>query len=194
MDEKKKVSPGSTSIYGKLLDFQKLNISIKKDMSNPHFRSKYADLSEVINKVRKPLSDCGIVLIQSPTEFGLTTTLHDVASGTEITSFLPFIGASDPQKLGSNLTYLRRYSLVTILGLEDDDDDGNTATAPTQAKSAPKPTPAPTMTIEEAFVELHKSQNLDQLKTRFMALPASLRKDNEVVALKDELKTKLTNA
>jgi hypothetical protein len=34
---------------------------------------------------------------------------------------------ANPQKIGSNLTYYRRYALVTMLGLEDEDDDGNVA-------------------------------------------------------------------
>lgn len=183
----------TSSIYAKLLAFQKLNISIKKDANNPHFRSKYADLSEVINKVRAPLSDCGIVLIQTPGEHGLSTTLHDTESGTEITAYLPYIGASDPQKLGSNLTYLRRYSLVTMLGLEDDDDDGNRATAKPAPAQVLAPAPKPTMSIEQAIEALTKATTIEELKKHFTSLPPNMQKDNEVVAMKDELKAALTN-
>ncbi len=187
----KKETQSSSNIYTKLLDFQKLGISIKKDANNPHFRSKYADLSEVISKIRPALSQVGITLIQMPGEKGLTTALVDAESGTEITGFLPYLGAVDPQKLGSNLTYLRRYSLVTMLGLEDDDDDGNQATA----KSAPvaKKAPAPSMTPEQAMALLNKATNIDSLKTAFKALPASLQKDVEVVAMKDQLKEQFIN-
>lgn len=177
------------SIHTKLLEFQKLGISITKDASNPHFKSKYADLSEVLSKVRPALSNIGITLIQVPNETGLQTILHDADTKTEVIGFLPYIGASDPQKLGSNLTYLRRYGLVTMLSLEDADDDGNTATAKPVAQT---PAPAPTMSIEQACAALRGCKNLDELKVRFKALPPSLQKDNEVVALKDELKTILT--
>lgn len=176
------------SIHKKLLEFQKLGISIKKDASNPHFKSKYADLSEVIGKVRPALTQAGILLIQNPGESGLTTILRDPDSDSEVTGFLPYIGATDAQKLGSNLTYLRRYSLVTMLGLEDEDDDGNTSITPkTQAKAPTKPT-APTMTLDQAFITLRKATNMEELKTAFKGLPAALQKDNEVVAVKDEMK------
>lgn len=182
--EKKEVA---TSIHAKLLEFQKLNISITKDVNNPHFKSKYADLSEVINKVRPALSSCGITLIQTPGAEGLTTTLHDNASGTEITGFLPYIGASDPQKLGSNLTYLRRYSLVTMLGLEDDDDDGNKATA------KPAPAPAkPTMTVAQATDSLRKATTVDDLQKRYKALPANLQKSEAVIDTAKEIKALIT--
>jgi hypothetical protein len=181
------------SIYKKLLAFQKLGVSIKKDANNPHFKSKYADLSEVINKVRPALSEVGITLIQASCETGLNTTLYDDKTDTAITGFLPFIGATDPQKLGSNLTYLRRYSLVTMLGLEDDDDDGNTAAVKPPAKTVPKRPVPPTMSIGEACAHLRASANLDQLKERYKALPKALREDNEVTAMKDELKRILTN-
>lgn len=170
-----------TTIYTKLLVFQKLGISIKKGETNPHFRNKYADINEILGKVTKPLNDLGIVVIQTPDEIGLITTLHDTESGTEITGRLNFVGATDPQKLGSNITYYRRYSLVAMLGLEDDDDDGERASAP-----------APKMTVEQAFVELRKAVNLDTLKQAFTSLPPAIQKDVEVIALKDELKAALT--
>ena len=173
------------SIHTKLLEFQKLGISIKKDATNPHFKNKYADLGEVISKARPALSQVGITLIQVPGKDGLTTTLHDHESDTAITGYLPYINASDPQKLGSNLTYLRRYSIVTMLGLEDEDDDANNATTPAAQKKAP----APSMTVEQACAKLRTALNMDDLRDIFKSLPATLRKDDEVVALKDELKT-----
>lgn len=115
------------NIHTKLLDFQKLGISIKKGSQNPHFRNRYADINEVLEKVKKPLNDMGIVLIQIPQQNGLETILHDTESATEVRGFLEFVQKSDAQKVGSNITYNRRYSLIAMLGLEDDDDDGNNA-------------------------------------------------------------------
>lgn len=114
-------------IYKKLLEFQKLGITIKKGERNPHFKNTYANLNEVLDKVTKPLNNLGIVIIQTPKEGGLETTLIDTEDDTSVTGFLPFIGITNPQQVGSNLTYYRRYSLVTMLGLEDEDDDGNKA-------------------------------------------------------------------
>jgi hypothetical protein len=118
-------------IYKKLLEFQKLNISIVKGSTNPHFKNNFANLNEVLSKVTKPLNDLGVVIIQTPgfhmENSGLRTTLYCVEDESEVTGFLPFTEATNPQKIGSNLTYYRRYSLVTMLGLEDADDDGNGA-------------------------------------------------------------------
>jgi len=114
-------------IYKKLLEFQKLGITIKKGDRNPHFKNTYANLNEVLSKVTKPLNDMGVVIVQHPTNLGLQTSLWDTEDDTSCDGFLPFTEATNPQKIGSNLTYYRRYSLVTMLGLEDEDDDGNAA-------------------------------------------------------------------
>lgn len=188
------MSEAKSNIHTKLLAFQKLQVSIKKDANNPHFRSKYADLAEVISKVRPALNQVGIVLIQAPGETGLTTTLHDAESDTFITAFLPYIGATDAQKLGSNLTYLRRYSLVTMLGLEDDDDDGNKAVAPSPAVPAKAPVaPKPIITVEEAMKRLAEAPSVDELAKVWKALPKALREDVEVEAMKNERKEYLIN-
>jgi hypothetical protein len=121
-------------IYKKLLEFQKLGITIKKGERNPHFKNTYANLNEVLDKVTKPLNDLKVVIVQVPTQHGLQTSLHDTEDDTKVEGFLPFMGAVNPQQIGSNLTYYRRYSLVTMLGLEDEDDDGEKASAGFVAK------------------------------------------------------------
>lgn len=116
-------------IYSKLLEFQKLGISVVKSSKNPHFKNTYANMNEVLAKVTKPLNDLGVLLIQSPQIDGLHTILYDTESGTKIESVLEFVQKSDAQKLGSNITYNRRYSILALLGLEDEDDDGNKASS-----------------------------------------------------------------
>lgn len=111
-------------IYKKLLEFQKLGISIKKNSVNPHFKNEYADLNEVLDKVKKPLNDLGVVIMQRPTTEGLITELVDTEDESQVTSIVPFINPTDMQKLGGAITYAKRYSLVAMLALEDDDDDG----------------------------------------------------------------------
>ena len=119
-----------TNIYKKLLAFQKLGISVKKDGKNPHFKSNYATLNEVLDKVKKPLNDLGILVVFNPGENGLETILHDTETNTFIRSFMMYTNCDTPQKVLSCNTYYRRGSLVSLLGLEDEDDDGNTASEP----------------------------------------------------------------
>lgn len=132
------------AIYKKLLQIQQQGITLDKDGRNPHFSSEYATLNEVLRKIKKPLNDLGIVVVQaaggeyqeaSPNFIpGLRTELVDTEDNSSISCFMPYIDAGTSQKLGSANTYLRRYSLITLLGLEDEDDDGNTASTPQTAK------------------------------------------------------------
>ena len=117
-------------IYKKLLEFQTLGVTIKKGSVNPHFKSSYANLNEVLDKVKPELNRLGVVIVQTPEATGLRTTLYDTEDDSRVECFLPFVQMTDAQKLGSNITYNRRYSLVTLLGLEDEDDDANEASAP----------------------------------------------------------------
>jgi len=130
-----------SGIYAKLLAFQRQGLAVKKTSTNPAFRSRYADLNEVLETIKQPLTELGVLIVQLPTNIGLITRLIDVEDGSNIESFLPYVDTSTAQKLGANNTYNRRYALVTMLGLEDEDDDGNTASSPTQ--SAPQRQSAP---------------------------------------------------
>lgn len=125
-------------ILKKLLEFQKLGISVKKDGNNPHFKSSYATLNEVLDKVTKPLNDLGILILQAPTAEGLITKLVDTEDDSFADCFLPYVDITTAQKLGSNNTYNRRYALITMLGLTDEDDDGNVASKPVEPKTITK--------------------------------------------------------
>lgn len=105
-----------------------------KDSENPHFRSKYADLSSVWDACRKPLTDNGLSVVQMPVDaptpgsVALTTLLLHI-SGEYISSTVSApLTKQDAQGIGSALTYLRRYALSAIIGVVADiDDDGNAA-------------------------------------------------------------------
>lgn len=116
-----------------LLNFHKLVGVIKKDSSNPFFKSKYAALPDILNSIDKPLLDSGLVVVQLPTgENGLTTMLIHSDSGEYIQDTYTMTPTkNDPQGLGSCITYQRRYALGAFLSLNiDEDDDGNGASQP----------------------------------------------------------------
>ena len=103
-----------------------------KTATNPHFKSKYADLSACVEAVIDALNANGIALMQhsSESESGViveTVFLHE--SGEELRSGKLHVPASknDPQGYGSALTYARRYSLMAACGIAPEDDDGNGA-------------------------------------------------------------------
>lgn len=106
-----------------------------KDSVNPHFKSKYADLSAVMEACRGPLSENGLSIVQT-TDFDrddvwiVTTLLH--TSGEKISGRYPLRPVkNDPQGFGSAFTYAKRYTISALVGVvADEDDDGNAASKP----------------------------------------------------------------
>jgi hypothetical protein len=103
---------------------------IKKDSTNPFFKSKYASLSNILDVIDIPLTESGLSFAQFPTdENGLTTILMHESGEYLESNYKMNPVKNDPQGVGSCITYQRRYALSAILGLNiDDDDDGNHAT------------------------------------------------------------------
>jgi hypothetical protein len=111
-----------------------------KTSTNPHFRSKYADLSNCIEAVIDALNSNGIGLMQRTYECKdgvMVETIFVHESGEVMECGLLHVPASkqDPQGYGSALTYARRYSLLAATGLAPEDDDGNSASRRTEIKS-----------------------------------------------------------
>lgn len=139
MDEKK------TNIYQALMQAQKDMGPLLKNATNPAFRSKYADLGSVIETITKPLHDNGLVFFQSlqpgmDSEHPILETHIRLAGGQTtdyICSIAPIVSKdpNDPQKMGAAITYMRRYSLMALLGLAPEDDDGNSASVSAPNKS-----------------------------------------------------------
>lgn len=117
------------SIYKKLNEFKKNVGAVKKDSSNPHYKSKYATIESVIDTIEEPLLNAGLGFYQSVKDMNLETVVYDTESGETLTSVVPLIIVKqDMQQLGSAITYARRYGLVSMFGLEQEDDDANKAT------------------------------------------------------------------
>lgn len=99
-----------------------------KTKDNPFFKSKYADLNALLSTVEGPLSAKGIMILQPIIGSSVATILIDVETGDEIVrSEMEIPENKDPQKLGSSVTYLRRYTLQSLLAIQAEDDDGNRA-------------------------------------------------------------------
>lgn len=116
-----------------------------KNAANPHFRSKYADLAEVLNTIREPFAKHGLSLMQS-TEFDGATvsvvTLVGHADGGFITARASCVPAkTDAQGVGAATTYLRRYSAAAVAGIAQEDDDGTAAAHNRKPKPVQKTSP-----------------------------------------------------
>jgi hypothetical protein len=161
-----------------------------KTSSNPHFRSKYADLSNVVEAVIDGLHSANIALIQKTHEVqgGVqveTIFLHE--SGEEYSAGILFVPAvkQDAQGYGSALTYARRYSLMTACGIAPEDDDGNAA-------SQPRKPATPAMSIEQAKDVIELATTMPELVAAWNQIPAQHRK--ALMQIKDAKKEALANA
>lgn len=130
-----KTSDSITKIALAILKAQKAITFATKDATNPHYKSKYADLPSVIDAIKPALNLVGIAFLQTagtsdPGILAMTTRLlHESGEWIEDTATCP-LPKNDPQGYGSACTYLRRYSLAAIVGLYQDDDDGQAASKP----------------------------------------------------------------
>jgi len=124
------------SIYKKLFEAKKEIGKISKDAKNPFFKSSYLSLNGLIDAVEEVLEKHNLLLLQ-PVEDGKVVTMivdveskEDISNRNSILSSMILPNIQDPQKLGSAITYYRRYTLQSLLGLQAEDDDGNMAAKP----------------------------------------------------------------
>jgi hypothetical protein len=164
------------NIYTKLFEAKKEIGKITKDSKNPFFKSNYFDVNSLLKEVEPILQKHKLLLLQ-PIRNGLVCTqLIDIETGECENSDIQLPNITDPQKLGSAITYYRRYTLQSLLGLQAEDDDGNKASKPAPKKDCTK--------------LLNECKDLTELASVY----TSFTKEDKVTheALKNELKNKLT--
>lgn len=125
-------SPTISNLAKSLILFHMKVDSIKKDAKNPFFKSKYASLSSIQDAITLPMAESGLTITQLPCgEHGLTSILMHESGEYIMARYDMKPVKNDPHGIGSVLTYMRRYSLLSILNLnvfDESDDDGNRAT------------------------------------------------------------------
>lgn len=133
-----------------------------KSSTNPHFKSRYADLAACVEAVIDSLNNNGIALLQQTSECAdgvvvETMFLHE--SGESISCGKLHVPAAkhDPQGYGSALTYARRYSLMAACGIAPEDDDGNAASK----KASPS--------VQAHIAGMEACTTLEALKTAYQS-------------------------
>ena len=121
------------TIYQKLAQAKSEIGAISKDSKNPFYKSKYFDINKLIEVVNPVLSSNGLVLLQPILDGKVFSRLIDAESGQLIERCLELPNLPKPQDLGSCVSYYRRYTLSSLLGLQAEDEDGN------GLKAKPKP-------------------------------------------------------
>ena len=114
---------------------------IAKGKDNPYFKSKYFDINNLLESLNPEMKKEGLSFIQPLNLLMGEASIHRVLE-TTITDGKDVLSSSmllpdlqDPQKMGSAITYFRRYSLQSMFGLQAKDDDGNKASGRTVKKS-----------------------------------------------------------
>lgn len=155
-----------------------------KDSTNPYYNSKYADLASVWESCRLPLTKNGLAVVQGPsvevtgephleqvqntkgekrtvlravTRVTVTTLLLHSSGEWISTDVSTVVSSSDPQSVGSAISYLRRYGLSSMVGIPQVDDDAEAATSPsrevrkaTPEQLPPSVQPASALTLTDA--------------------------------------------
>ena len=116
-----------TSINEKLFNLQQEIGTISKDAKNPFYKSKYFDINSLINQLQPLLKKNRLLLLQPIEEDMVVSKLICIDGTGAVISGLKLPEINDPQKLGSAITYYRRYTLASLLGLQAVDDDANIA-------------------------------------------------------------------
>lgn len=169
-----KTSTNISNLTKALLKAQSQMGAAKKDAKNPFFKSSYADLPTVMEVVKGPLNEAGIVVLQPASHQDgknfITTTLIHGESGEWMSSETEVVSAkaNDPQAFGAAQTYARRFGLQAMLFIPAEDDDGNTAAGRTT-----KTTQQAKTTGLTASLPVTTSQNQEiNVNAEFDAIPA----------------------
>lgn len=162
-----------------------------KTSTNPHFRTKYADLAACVEAVIDALNANGIGLVQVMHECNdgvivSTTFIHESGEIIDCGKLHVPAAKHDPQGYGSALTYCRRYSLMAACGIAPEDDDGNAGSKP------PKMTDA---TLKALLADIADCKNESELKNAYFEAIKAVGNNQEakdhIIAAKDAKKATL---
>jgi hypothetical protein len=127
-------------LFDRLLSAQERIGVISKDQTNPFYEHKYADINTIIDMVKPILNDEGLLLLQPLSNIDGKPAIKTIimCKDGEISDTIVLPEDQNPQKMGSAITYFRRYALQSMLFMQAEDDDGNAA-APQNAPKKDKP-------------------------------------------------------
>lgn len=142
---------------------------IVKHDTNPYFKSKYFDINALLNQIEPVLRTHDLFLIQPIQDDKVISRIYDVSSGESIESAMTLPVLDDPQKMGSAVTYYRRYTLQSLLALQAEDDDGNSASG----KKANKPVlKQGTPQWDNAKQHLNSGGTIEDVKAVYVIAPS----------------------
>ena len=129
----------SKNITSKLFAVQQEIGKISKDKKNPFYGSEYFDINKLVEHCTPIFQKHKVLLLQPIRDGIVCTILRCEETQEQEMSCIALPPIPDPQKIGSAITYYRRYSLQSLLGLQAEDDDGNKAIPKRPSANKSKP-------------------------------------------------------
>ncbi len=155
------------NIYSKLFKLQNELGAISKDASNPFYKSKYFDINSLIGQLKPLLQEHNLLLIQPITDNQVRSIIFDLDGGS-VESSMPLPDNLDAQKLGSAITYFRRYTLQSLLALQAVDDDGNLASKAIVSSKTKPQLISNTPQFKNAIEALSKGKTINDIKKHYI--------------------------
>jgi len=155
-----------------------LEEAIKKSGKNMTLRYTYFELSDIVPAATKIFEELGLVHIVTFTDDEAVMELYNTDKPSECVRFFAPMREVDPivsskgaeinnamQRLGSAITYMRRYLYMTALDIvEADEIEARLASAPATKQESPKPpaTPEERVTIRREIAAVN--DNADEMQ------------------------------
>lgn len=176
-----------------------------KGAVNPHFKSRYATLDDVVNAVRPPLNANGLCFHFETRDGEMVAVLTHGESETSIKCGIPLlVTKNDIQAFKSATTYAKRMGLESITGIAPADDDDGTAAAkapprpevaPPKAKQPPPSDAASGAEVETAIALIDGMASVSMLGDYWTGLNKNaphVARERKVIIAKDARKMQLT--
>ena len=190
------------NVYSALAAAQQDMDSLRKGSINPAFKSRYADLADVMQAVLPALNKHGLALFHSMRRIEgdncMVTVLAHGESETMIECAVPLIvNKNDMQGMKSATTYAKRIGAESVTGIAPEDDDGNAAAAAAPKREQPRQESiaddmaAFSSLVDATVFAIGKQPTVAALKSYWQTLDFTLQADGKVIAAKDKRKTEL---
>jgi len=144
---------------------------MSKNLENPFYKSSYFDINELIAHVEPLLNANGLMLMQPIIDGCVVSRIIDMETGEVDESILKLPEINDPQKVGSAITFYRRYTLQSQLAIQAEDDDANKASGKADKPKDDKPSKPwlnpGTPQWSDAITYLKGSGTLEKIKSKY---------------------------
>lgn len=155
------------ALYAKLFQAKTEIGDISKNKTNPFHNSEYFDVNGLIEAVEPILHRHELLLLQPVIDGQVVTIITDIDTGFEINSSIEIRNQDNPQKIGSEITYYRRYTLQSLLGLKAEDDDANKASVKSKDDDKPWLNPSDLDKWNGAVDYIAKGGNVSDIRKKY---------------------------